>query len=78
MEIKSMHLPKFLGTLAVGTVLTVGVLTSSMSYAAQGCGYGFHRFYGRCVPNSPGPNAVPVRGRPNCWINGAGQLRCWR
>lgn len=70
---------KLLGPIAIGGLLSVGIFYSSTTTAAQGCGFGYHMTaYGRCVPNNPGPGAVPVAGRPDCWINYKGQFRCWR
>lgn len=62
-----------------GGLLSLAVGYSSLANAAQGCGYGYHMTgYGRCVPNAPGPNAVAAPGRPGCWYNGNGYLRCFR
>ena len=79
MKVCSIYKPTFISALAIGTILTLGVFSSSTTYAAQGCGFGYHMtYFGRCVPNMPGPWAVPAPGRPDCWINGRGFLRCWR
>ena len=70
---------KLVGPFLIGAFLSIGLFYSSMTFAAQGCGFGYHMtVYGRCVPNSPGPWATPVRGRPDCWVNERGFLRCWR
>jgi hypothetical protein len=70
---------KILGPAVIGALLTVGIGYSSLAQAADGCGFGYHSTaLGRCVPNSPGPDASPAPGRPDCWYNGAGELRCWR
>ncbi|WP_131782898.1 GCG_CRPN prefix-to-repeats domain-containing protein [Legionella gresilensis] len=79
MEVNSNYLAKLIFTLSVGIILTLGIFTSSTSFAAQGCGFGYHMtYFGRCVPNHPGPYATPIPGRPDCWINARGFLRCWR
>lgn len=68
-----------LTALLLGSALTLGFAYSSSTEAAQGCGFGYHMTaFGRCVPNSPGPWARPAAGRPDCWINARGFLRCWR
>jgi len=65
--------------LLAGSILAVGMTWSSASNAAQGCGFGYHMNpYGWCKPNAPGPYATPIPGRPNCWRNGFGYLRCYR
>lgn len=79
MKTHSMCFSKLFGPILIGTLLLLGAGYSSISNAAQGCGFGYHMTaFGRCVPNSPGPNATPAPGRPDCWFNGAGHLRCWR
>lgn len=78
METRSLSISKLLGTVSIGALLSIGVCYTSLSHAAQGCGYGFHmNMNGRCVPNVPGPNATAVPGRPDCWRNGNGNLRCY-
>ncbi|ASQ46162.1 GCG_CRPN prefix-to-repeats domain-containing protein [Legionella clemsonensis] len=79
MKTRSLSFSTLLGPLAFGTLLISGVFYSSATTAAQGCGFGYHMtINGRCVPNHPGPGAVMVPGRPDCWINYRGQFRCWR
>ncbi|MGQ3888526.1 GCG_CRPN prefix-to-repeats domain-containing protein [Legionella sp. CNM-1927-20] len=79
MEGYSNYLSKFIGTFIVGIILILDIFAASPSYAAQGCGFGYHMtYFGRCVPNHPGPYATPVPGRPDCWVNARGFLRCWR
>ncbi len=63
--------------LMLSTLLLAAAFTST-SNAAQGCGYGFHRsMYGGCIGNHPGAYATPAYGRPGCWRNAWGQLRCY-
>ncbi len=79
MKTNSISYSKIIGPIALGLMLVFGVFYTSSSQAADGCGFGYHSTaFGRCVPNSPGPNASPAPGRPDCWYNGAGELRCWR
>lgn len=79
MKTRSISRSPFLHALLFGSVLSLGFTWTSVSHAAQGCGFGNHMTaFGRCVPNSPGPWARPAPGRPDCWINGQGLLRCWR
>ncbi len=79
MKTHSINLSKWLGALAVGAVLSLGVLYTSNLNAAQGCGYGYHMtYYGRCIPNYPGPYSVFVPGNSNCWYNLHGFIRCFR
>lgn len=79
MKTNSIYFSKWLTAVVIGGVLSFGVWYASMANAAQGCGFGYHMTaFGRCVPNNPGPNATPIPGRPDCWRNGAGEVRCWR
>ncbi|WED44579.1 GCG_CRPN prefix-to-repeats domain-containing protein [Legionella cardiaca] len=79
MKTHSISISRLIAPLVIGGLLTFGICYSSITNAAQGCGFGYHMTaFGRCVPNHPGPNATPAPGRPDCWYNGAGQLRCWR
>ncbi|KTD25392.1 Uncharacterised protein [Legionella lansingensis] len=79
MKTYSMSFSKLLGPVIFGVLVSAGIFYSSNLNAAQGCGYGYHMtINGRCVPNNPGPGAVAVPGRPDCWINYKGQFRCWR
>lgn len=79
MKTSSMRFSRLLNTLAFGALISVGICYTSTTDAAQGCGFGYHMTaFGRCVPNSPGPNATPVPGRPDCWRKGDGALRCYR
>lgn len=60
------------------TLFTFGLGYTGTSQAAQGCGFGYHMsYYGRCLPNAPGPYARFLPGRPNCWINRWGATRCY-
>lgn len=69
---------RIIGAAVFGSMLGFGVAYTSIADAAQGCGHGYHMNpNGRCVPNNPGPNSTPVPGRPDCWRNGSGQLRCY-
>jgi hypothetical protein len=79
MNVKMIPLTKILLPIALGSILIIGVFYSLPSHAADGCGFGYHSTaFGRCVPNSPGPDASPAPGRPDCWYNRFGELRCWR
>lgn len=79
MKTQSMCFSKLLGAAGVGALLLLGVFYTSSLNAAQGCGHGYHMMLnGRCVPNAPGPNASAVPGRPDCWRNANGNLRCYR
>ncbi|STX41905.1 Uncharacterised protein [Legionella donaldsonii] len=79
MSTHSIPFSRLVGAVVTGTILSLALLYTSSASAANGCGFGYHMTaFGRCVPNSPGPNATPAPGRPDCWYNGAGQLRCWR
>ncbi|MCE3045538.1 MULTISPECIES: GCG_CRPN prefix-to-repeats domain-containing protein [Legionella] len=79
MKIQSLSISKVLTPLALGALLTLGIGYTSSANAAQGCGFGNHmNYWGRCVPNEPGPWAKPVPGRPDCWVNDHGAFRCYR
>lgn len=79
MKTKLLSFPKMLSIAFLGTVLSLGVLYSSTTHAANGCGYGNHmNAWGRCVPNNPGPWATAIPGRPDCWRNVNGNVRCYR
>ncbi|MFC3909305.1 GCG_CRPN prefix-to-repeats domain-containing protein [Legionella dresdenensis] len=79
MRTQAMYFSKVLGAAAIGALLSVGIGYSSMSHAAQGCGFGYHMTaFGRCVPNEPGPRATIIPGRPDCWRNYLGEVRCYR
>lgn len=78
MKVRSIQPAKWLNALLFAAVVGMGVSISSLSHAAQGCGFGNHmNAAGRCVPNSPGPWATPTPGRPDCWRNDHGELRCY-
>lgn len=64
------------GTLALGA-LGVGVGAAPMASAADGCGQGYHLDEGTCVLNVPGPGAQFIPGRPGCWLNDVGDVRCF-
>lgn len=65
-------------TVLMLSTLLLAASYASVSNAAQGCGYGWHRgYYGGCVRNYPGPWAQPAYRHPGCWRNKWGQLRCW-
>ena len=79
MKTDSLSFSRWIIPIAAGAFLAIGVAYSSLTHAANGCGFGYHMTaFGRCVPNSPGPGATPAPGRPDCWYNAAGALRCWR
>ncbi|KTC75305.1 hypothetical protein Lbir_0450 [Legionella birminghamensis] len=79
MKIQVHSFSKVLGPIAFAALLMLGVGYFSNAEAAQGCGFGNHmNYWGRCVPNAPGPWARPAPGRPDCWINDHGNLRCYR
>lgn len=70
---------KVLGAIVISSLLLLGAAYSSLAHAAQGCGHGYHMMLnGRCVPNNPGPGAMVVPGRPDCWRNVNGNMRCYR
>jgi|GEM_PF-2356303 len=79
MRTYSIYFSRLSGAIALGALLSFGLSYTSTANAAQGCGKGYHvDGNGRCVLNAPGANATPVTGRPNCWRNANGALRCSR
>jgi len=79
MKTDTINSSRIVGTILAGAILSFGLCYSSMGNAAQGCGYGSHMNpNGRCVPNNPGAGATGVPGRPDCWRNANGNLRCYR
>jgi hypothetical protein len=78
MNTRTMCLSGLLQAAALGGILFLTIGYSSVSFAAQGCGYGFHRgAYGGCVRNHPGPWARPAPYHRGCWRNAWGRLRCY-
>ncbi len=76
---KPIKISNLLGPIAIVALLSIDVGYAPAAHAAQGCGFGNHmNYWGRCVPNEPGPWARPAPGRPDCWINDRGQFRCFR
>ena len=70
---------RFMAKAVFGALLVYGLSYTSITNAADGCGFGLHSTaFGRCVPNNPGPGASAIPGRPDCWTNVYGQVRCWR
>jgi len=66
------------GLLASGVfALGVAVSVAPMASAADGCGQGYHLDEGSCVLNVPGPGAQFIPGRPGCWLNDVGDVRCF-
>jgi hypothetical protein len=64
---------------AMAGLLFAATSFTSVSNAAQGCGFGYHQsIYGGCILNHPGPGARPAPYHPGCWRNAWGQLRCYR
>jgi len=60
--------------LMLSTLLLAGTY-STVSEAAQGCGYGWHRTYHGCVRNG-GPAVAHVYRQKQCWRNFWGHIRC--
>lgn len=78
MKTQSIGFTKILGAVTMGAFISLGIFYSAQSSAAQGCGHGYHMTgYGRCVPNAPGPYATGIPGRPDCWRNRYGYVRCY-
>ena len=79
MKAESTHFSGFLRIVLMMGLVFLAVSYTSITNAAQGCGYGFHRsMYGGCVLNHPGPYANPAARHPGCWRNAYGYLRCYR
>lgn len=79
MKIRTLLTPLASMSLLATAVLAIAMMWAPLTHAAQGCGHGYHMTtYGRCVPNSPGPWARALPGRPDCWLNRWGAVRCWR
>ena len=65
-------------TLLILSVLVLAGSYTSISNAANGCGWGRHdTYYGRCVGNHPGYYSRPAPYHRGCWRNAWGQLRCY-
>ncbi|MGQ3891011.1 GCG_CRPN prefix-to-repeats domain-containing protein [Legionella sp. CNM-4043-24] len=78
MKVQAVGSSTLKAVLLFGSMALFGLTWSSTSSAAQGCGYGYHMNpWGRCLPNAPGPYATFIPGRPNCWRNRWGAVRCY-
>ena len=64
------------GVMGLGA-LGVGVAIAPAASAADGCGQGYHLDEATCVLNAPGPGARFIPGRPGCWTNDVGDVRCF-
>ena len=77
MSTHSVYGSGLLKAVVIGGVLFFTMGYTSVTSAAQGCGYGFHRgAYGGCIRNNPGRWATPAPYHRGCWRNAWGQLRC--